>query len=620
LCDNVLTRLEQRYALEPQSAGAPQRVTALRRLALKKLSEMSDNDPRCAQLLQDLDNLFFVVQLYSYPSNYVAERPCLERIAETLDKLEEDILGVPLASVRAATAAVVRFGNPIRVGAGDGRLGAAELTQLLQERVQELLQTTDVPSMSRREGERSPFEVNDVQSKLNATRVEQVVRPESTDALRAALKQAETQGLAVSIAGGRHAMGGQQFGAGTLLLDLRGLNRVLQFDKDNRHIDVEAGIEWPELIEHLHAAQAGQAGTVSIRQKQTGVDRVTLGGSLSANAHGRGLRFPPLVSDVESFILMDATGKAIPCSRQQNTELFSLAIGGYGLLGIITQVKLRLYPRTKVQRVVKRIRVADLRAEVDQRIAEGFLYGDCQYSTDVEPEAADHEGVFSCYRPVADDTPVPAEQRYLSDEDWARLYGLARANKRKAFETYCAYYLSTSGQVYWSDTHQMSGGIDYYTQVLERQRGISPNNTEMIAEVYVSWGHLLSFLRAAREQFRAHHVDITYGTIRFIERDEDTFLAWARERQVCVLCNLNIVHTEAGRQKAADDFRRLFDLVAHYGGRYFLTYQRWATRTQVEACYPQFAEFLRLKRRYDPQERFQSDWYRHYRAMFADQL
>ena len=34
----------------------------------------------------------------------------------------------------------------------------------------------------------------------------------------------------------------------------------------------------------------------------------------------------------------------------------------------------------------------------------------------------------------------------------------------------------------------------------------------------------------------------------------------------------------------------------------------------------QFAEFLRLKKRYDPEERFQSDWYRHYRTMFADIL
>jgi hypothetical protein len=53
------------------------------------------------------------------------------------------------------------------------------------------------------------------------------------------------------------------------------------------------------------------------------------------------------------------------------------------------------------------------------------------------------------------------------------------------------------------------------------------------------------------------------------------------------------------------------------GGSYYLTYHRYATREQVEACYPQFPEFLRLKRQHDPEERFQSDWYRHYKKLFA---
>jgi hypothetical protein len=55
-------------------------------------------------------------------------------------------------------------------------------------------------------------------------------------------------------------------------------------------------------------------------------------------------------------------------------------------------------------------------------------------------------------------------------------------------------------------------------------------------------------------------------------------------------------------------------------GSYYLTYHRYARREQVLKCYPNFPEFLRLKRRYDPGERFQSDWYRHYRAMFKDVL
>ena len=40
------------------------------------------------------------------------------------------------------------------------------------------------------------------------------------------------------------------------------------------------------------------------------------------------------------------------------------------------------------------------------------------------------------------------------------------------------------------------------------------------------------------------------------------------------------------------------------GGSYYLTYHRWAREDQVFAAYPQFVDFLKLKRQYDPDERF----------------
>ena len=73
-------------------------------------------------------------------------------------------------------------------------------------------------------------------------------------------------------------------------------------------------------------------------------------------------------------------------------------------------------------------------------------------------------------------------------------------------------------------------------------------------------------------------------------------------------------------ERSADAFRRLIDRGLERGGKFYLTYHRWATREQIETAHPQFAEFLRQKRRYDPDERFQSEWYRHYREMFADVL
>ncbi len=150
---------------------------------------------------------------------------------------------------------------------------------------------------------------------------------------------------------------------------------------------------------------------------------------------------------------------------------------------------LRLAPRTKVQRTVEVIAIKDLLPWVDKRVQQGFVYGDCQYSTDLETSAESHQGVFSCYKPVAADTPIPKDQKQLSSEDWAELYRLARTDKKKAFEKYSKYYLSTNGQVYWSDTHQLVGNFEGYREAVEKERG-----TEMITEVYVSRDEFLPFM------------------------------------------------------------------------------------------------------------------------------
>jgi len=139
----------------------------------------------------------------------------------------------------------------------------------------------------------------------------------------------------------------------------------------------------------------------------------------------------------------------------------------------------------------------------------------------------------------------------------------------------------------------------------------------MITEIYVPRKELAGFLGEVRDDFRSNRVELIYGTIRLIERDDESFLAWARQPYACVIFNLHIVHTTEAEARAAEAFRRLIDMAIRRKGSYYLTYHKHASRRQVEACYPQFAEFLRLKRKHDPEERFQSDWYRHSKAMFA---
>ena len=99
-------------------------------------------------------------------------------------------------------------------------------------------------------------------------------------------------------------MGGQQFLTGGVLMDTAGLNRILSLDNERGLVKVEAGILWDDLVGGLRQLQIGATQRWSVVQKQTGADRLSIGGALAANGHGRGLQYAPIVQDVESLELV----------------------------------------------------------------------------------------------------------------------------------------------------------------------------------------------------------------------------------------------------------------------------------------------------------------------------
>ncbi|MBA3743096.1 FAD-binding oxidoreductase [Sporichthya sp.] len=453
--------------------------------------------------------------------------------------------------------------------------------------------------------------LNDIHSRLNPSRPAALVEVTSTEQLRRAVTSGPEP---VIVAGGRHAMGGQQFVTGGRVLDSRGMNRVLDFDADRGLVEVEAGIQWPELVEDLLDRQQGCYEQWTIAQKQTGANHFTVGGSISANAHGRGLGMAPIADDVESLRLVTADGSLLECSRITHSQLFSLVLGGYGLFGAIATVTLRLTRRQKLERVVSIATVPELVEAIETRTADGYRYGDFQFA--IDPLSPDflHRGVFSCYRPVELDRPIPENQRAFTAEDWQTMLLLAHVDKARAYEAYADHYLATSGQLYWSDLLQLAVYLDEYHEDLDARLPAGPRGTEMISEVYVPRHRLTDFMAAAAESLRRDGADPIYGTVRFIEQDRHTFLPWARQNYACIVLNLHTEHSPAGLERSAAAFRNLIDEAIVRDGSYYLTYHRWARPDQLAACYPQFGEFLAHKRRYDPTDRFVSDWFRHHVA------
>jgi hypothetical protein len=137
LADAILHLVEERHGLKPRDADLSTRIKVLRQQIIKRMADGQADSPK---LHDDLDDIFTAVQCFCYPGDYLSEQPSIERIAETLDKLEEDVLGVPHARVRGERTGIVTFGQPIPVVcAGQVKDTATSLTDRLEAAVQGLL-------------------------------------------------------------------------------------------------------------------------------------------------------------------------------------------------------------------------------------------------------------------------------------------------------------------------------------------------------------------------------------------------------------------------------------------------------------------------------------------------
>lgn len=145
LCETLLGRVESRYPRDAKAITPPERVRALRYRIRRRLLDVEKpptHDEK-EMLLDDLDRVFTALQAHSYIGDYLLEDPSLDRRAETLLKLEEDLLGFPTYPV-PRTAHVVA-GEPIPVsemlksGELPAKGGAQPLTELLEKRLSQLI-------------------------------------------------------------------------------------------------------------------------------------------------------------------------------------------------------------------------------------------------------------------------------------------------------------------------------------------------------------------------------------------------------------------------------------------------------------------------------------------------
>jgi FAD/FMN-containing dehydrogenase len=147
-------------------------------------------------------------------------------------------------------------------------------------------------------------------------------------------------------------MGGQTASPGSLHLDMRKFNQVVEFSPLRRTIRVQSGIRWCDIQRFI------DPHNLSVKIMQTYAN-FTVGGALSVNAHGRYVGLGPLIMSVRSIAVVLANGDLVEASPACNAELFYGAVGGYGGLGVIVEAELDLVENTRVERISNKLQVKD---------------------------------------------------------------------------------------------------------------------------------------------------------------------------------------------------------------------------------------------------------------------
>jgi FAD/FMN-containing dehydrogenase len=432
-------------------------------------------------------------------------------------------------------------------------------------------------------------------SRIGRATPRRVVVAASEEQLRAVVRQ--ERGIALS--GARHSMGGQARREGGVVIDTLPWH-AMRLDGDV--LTVQAGARWSEVIPFLDA----RGYAVGVMQAN---NDFTVGGSLSVNCHGWQHDSPPIAGSVLSFRLLTADGRIVPCSRGENRELFSLALGGYGLFGMILDARLRVVPNVSY-RVSSTVFPARDYAEVYRRLAErpgvGMAYGRIR----VAPDAFLDEATLVCFQEAG---PAPVPSLRAAGAQGEGIQSLKRLVFRGGIGSDYGKNLRWEAERLFGESgHAIHTRAQIQDEPSAWFSNRDPQGTEVLHEYFIPPARLAEFLAEAKPVFAHYRPDLLNITVRNVEPDPDTFLCYAREE---VFGLVMLFHLPLDGDAAMGDFTRaLVDVALRCGGTYYLPYRPHPTREQFLAAYPQAPRFAALKKKYDPQGVFQNEFYANYIA------
>ena len=399
-------------------------------------------------------------------------------------------------------------------------------------------------------------------------------------ALRAELTEAKAAGRPVNLSAARHSMGGQSIPQdGTAITFDNGL-----VEPGDGVYRAHAGARWRDVIAALDPVG------LSPKVMQSNHD-FGLASTFSVNAHGWPTQFGPMGSTVRSIRILLADGSHITASRSENPEIFAAAMGGYGLIGLITELEVEAAPNMLLEPIFDLLPAADFAAAFAAKVGTvPMAYG----RLNIDRAGFFQDAMLVSYDPVEGDIPAAVESGLLSKISRS----IFRAQLGNEWVKHRRWGIETGIGARLAGATSRSSLMNEPVITLDDR---DPTRTDVLHEYFVAPDRFADFLTICRSIIPDSYQELLNITLRWVDQDTTSLLSYApngpRIASVLLFSQEMSARGEADMQWMTS---RLIDAVQAIGGAYYLPYRPHATPAQFTAGYAKAAEFAAFKRQIDP--------------------
>jgi len=440
-------------------------------------------------------------------------------------------------------------------------------------------------------------------SQLNLTKVDTIIqvpndKKEIETQLKNILRYAKVNNLKISIAGARHSMGGHTIYPGGIGLNMLPYKQM-ELDTVDNILTIGSGALWEDALKYLD--QYGRS--VAIMQA---FSSFSVGGSISVNGHGWQKDSPPISASVISFTLMTGNGEIVHCSREENQELFNLAIGGYGLFGIILDVRLKVVENIALQfkhiRLSPKKYVSYYKKHVSDNPNVNLVFGRLRISDKHFLE----EATLNFFEKVG--TPAPNLHNEKSTEAQRLVF---RGSVNSEYGKRLRWDLETGmNKVSKNEIYSRNELLNDHVSLIENK---DHSSTDLLQEYFIPERRFNQYIDDIKPILRHSKIDLLNITIRGVHQDNDSYLAYARENVFGFVLLFNQKKTDEQELAMKELTNQLVDVALKNEGTFYLPYRLHIDRHKMRQSYPKADRFFQLKQKYDPNELFNNKFYEHYK-------